>query len=295
MLSILSKVCEKHVAASFMDYLVKTGLLYELQSAFRAGHSTESALISLTDQILFNLDEDKLSGMVFVDFRKAFDVVDHQLLLTKLRLYRVSDPSLSWFESYLSGRQQFVSIDGQRSDSLLIKQGVPQGSVLGPALFLLFVNDIPLHLTNSTVDIYADDTTITASAHFSDLCSMTQRLNSDLDAVQRLASCNKMFINKKKTKSLLVHGKRIPAKLEEDTPLRLDVKIDDFVIEQVSSHKILGVIIDSEMNYESHIDELCKKRSKRIGLLKHISQFLKQRQRESYYNGVQSPPSCMGA
>ena len=71
-----------------------------------------------------------LSGMVFVDFRKAFDVVDHQLLLTKLRLYRVSDPSLSWFESYLSGRQQFVSIDGQRSDSLLIKQGVPQGSVL---------------------------------------------------------------------------------------------------------------------------------------------------------------------
>ena len=78
MLSILSKVCEKHVAVSLMDYLVKTGLLYEFQSAFRAGHSTESALISLTDQILFNLDEDKLFGMVFVDFRKAFDVVDHQ-------------------------------------------------------------------------------------------------------------------------------------------------------------------------------------------------------------------------
>ena len=173
-LSILSKVCEKHVAAFFMDYLVKTGLLYELQSAFRAEHSTECALINLTDHILFNLDEDNLSGMVFVGFRKAFDVVDHQLLLTKLRLYRVSDPSLSWFESYLSGRQQFVSVDGQRSDYLLIKQGVPQGSVLGPTLFSLFVNGIPLHLTDSTVDIYADDTTITANAHFSDLCSMTQ-------------------------------------------------------------------------------------------------------------------------
>ena len=98
-----------------------------------------------------------------------------------------------------------------------------------------------------------------------------------------------MFINKKKTKSLLVHGKRIPAKLEEDTPLRLDVKIDDFVIEQISSHKILGVVIDSLMNYESHIDELCKKLSKRIGLLRHISPFLKQRQRETYYNGVIKP------
>ena len=106
-----------------------------MQSAFRAGHSTESALISLTDKILFNLDEDKLSGMVFEDFRKAFDVVDHKLLLTKLHLYKVSDPSLSWFESYLSGRQQFVTIDGQRSDSLPIRQGVPQGSVLGPVLF----------------------------------------------------------------------------------------------------------------------------------------------------------------
>ena len=146
-LSILSKVCEKHVAASFMDNLVKTGLLYELQSAFRARHSTESALISLTDHILFDLDEDKLSGMVFVYFRKTFDVVCHQSPLTKLRLYRVSDPSLSWFESYLSCRQQFVSIDGQISNSLLIKQGVPQGSVFGPALFLLFVKDIPFTLT----------------------------------------------------------------------------------------------------------------------------------------------------
>ena len=83
-----------------------------------------------------------------------------------------------------------------------------------------------------------------------------------------------------------MHGKRIPAKLDEDTLLSLDVNIDDSVIEQGSSHKILGVVIDSQMNYESHIDELCKKLSKRIGLLKHISPFLKQRQRETYYQGT---------
>ena len=118
---------------------------------------------------------------------------------------------------------------------------------------------------------------------------MTQCLNSDLDAVQRWASSNKMFINKRKTKSLIVHGKRIPAKVDDVTPLRLDVKIDDSVIDQVSSYKILGVVIDSQMNYESHIDELCKKLSKRIGLLKYISPFLRQRQRETYYNGVIKP------
>ena len=137
LLSILSKVCEKHVATSFMDYLVETGLLYELQSVFRAGHSTESALISVTDHILFNLDEEKLSGMVFVDFRKAFYVVDHQLLLTKLCLYRMSDPSLSWFESYLSGRQQFVSIDGQRSLSTYQARGTTRKCLRSHTVFVI--------------------------------------------------------------------------------------------------------------------------------------------------------------
>ena len=98
-----------------------------------------------------------------------------------------------------------------------------------------------------------------------------------------------------KTKPLSVHRRRITAKLNEDTSLRLDVKIDDSVVEQVSSHKILGVVIDSQMNYKSHIDELCKKLSKRIGLLKHISPFLKQRQRETYYNGVIKPTLLYGS
>ena len=130
---------------------------------------------------------------------------------------------------------------GQRSRSLLIKQEVPQGSVLGPALFLLFVNDIPLHLTNSTEDIYADQTTITASAHFSDLCSMTKRLRFDLDAVQRWASSNKMFINKKKTQVSSSARKAYSYKAgwHLPHPLRLEVKIDDsFIGEQVSSDMI---------------------------------------------------------
>lgn len=138
-LSVLSKLLEKHVAASLMDFLSNHHMLYSFQSAFRQGHSTETALIKLTDQLLFNLNNDNISGMVFIDFKKAFDVVDHQLLLDKLQLYRFGNSTLSWFTSYLSNRQQFVSIDGKISDSLLIKQGVPQGSVLGPILFMVFI------------------------------------------------------------------------------------------------------------------------------------------------------------
>jgi hypothetical protein len=119
-LPVFSKLLEKHVAGSFMDYLVKNGLLYDLQSAFRVEHSTESALIKLTDQILFDLDQDKVTGMVSVDFKKAFDLVHHQLLLTKLRLYRLSDYVWSWFQFYITDRHH-----GERSDSLPIKRGTP--------------------------------------------------------------------------------------------------------------------------------------------------------------------------
>ena len=145
-LSVLSKLIEKHVARSLMNYLVQNGLLYHLQSAIREGHSTESALINLTDKILFNLDQDEVTGMVFVDFRKAFDVIDHHVLLKKLELYGVSDVAVSWFKSYLSDRYQFVSVEGKSSECLPLKEGVPQGSVLGPVVFLLFVNDLYLFI-----------------------------------------------------------------------------------------------------------------------------------------------------
>ena len=155
-----------------MKYLRQNRLLYHLQSAFREGHSTETALIKITDQILFNLESDEVTALVFVGFKKAFDVVDHELLLKKLELCRVGDVALSWFGSYLSKRSQFVALERSLSKHMEIKQGVPQGSVLGPVLFLLFVNDLPLHLHNSSADIHADDTTLSLKAHFNDILNL---------------------------------------------------------------------------------------------------------------------------
>ncbi|CAB3999344.1 Hypothetical predicted protein [Paramuricea clavata] len=144
-----------------MSYLVENRLLYHLQSAFREGHSTDSALINLTDKILFNLDHDEVTGMVFVDFRKAFDVIDHKILLKKLELYRVTDVALTWFKSYLCDRYQFVSLE---------------------------------------VNMFADDTTMSACAHYLDISSMNDGLNSDLHALNEWSLQNKMFINARKNK-----------------------------------------------------------------------------------------------
>ena len=122
------------------------------------------ALIRLTDQILTNIDNDELTGLVFIDFRKAFDVIDHELLLNNLSLSGVRPSSVTWFKSYLSERKQFITLGKVKSEQLTVKQGVPQGSILGLVLFVLFINDIPFHVHKLTMDIYADDSTLSSSS-----------------------------------------------------------------------------------------------------------------------------------
>ena len=132
----LSKLIEKHVHDSFMSYLTKHLLLHPNQSGFRQKHSCETALISLTDKWLQALDQGKIIGSVFVDFRKAFDMVDHEILLKKLKIYQCDEKTIRWFTSYLSERTQHVYINNVLSEPETIRYGVPQGSILGPLLFI---------------------------------------------------------------------------------------------------------------------------------------------------------------
>ena len=154
---------EKHVCKHFIAFLTNNDLLYKCQSGFRANHSCEIIFVKTTDEWLEAMDKGLFTGVVMIDLRKAFDVVDHKLLLKKLQVYGLNTTSLKWFQSYLSGRYQNLCVDGKLSEPLGIHSGVPQGSILGPALFLLFINDLHLVLKNN-IGIYADDSTLYASA-----------------------------------------------------------------------------------------------------------------------------------
>ena len=161
MLPILSKLLEKHISDHLCDFLEENALLHRFQSGFRKFHSTETALIRLVvDQLLFDVDRNRASELVFIDYKKAFDLIDHGLLLEKLKAYGVCDNELELLRSYLRGRTQYVCINGCHSSPRTVSAGVPQGSILGPILFLLFINDLPSAAQHSTVDMYADDTTL---------------------------------------------------------------------------------------------------------------------------------------
>ena len=156
-LNVLSKILERAVHLQLSAYLEKRGLLFENQSGFRGGYFTDSCLIGLTDYIKGELAKGNLVGMVLIDLQKAFDTVDHGILRDKLESIGVS--STSWFESYLSDRRQCVDISGSRSEFLTVTCGVPQGSILGPLLFLIYINDMSISLT-CKLSLYADDSAL---------------------------------------------------------------------------------------------------------------------------------------
>ena len=276
-ISTLSKPLEKHINKHLLRHFDTNNLLHPNQSGFRHKHSCHTALISLVDNWLTNINDNKFCGAVFVDFKKAFDVISHELLLRKLKLYNVSANTLKLLTSYLTNRHQCVTINTSISTLKPMDHGVPQGSILGPMLFSVYINDLPL-CVKSTCELFADDTTIHTSN--TDIDSLTKTLQQSTNDLIKWTELNHMSLHPQKTKCMLITSRQKRQNLSHKLP---SICIKNEPIEQITHHKVLGITIDENLNWHHHISYLCKCTSQKVYQLSKIKHFLDPTSRKLFF------------
>ena len=232
--------------------------MHALLFGFHAGEATYMALIVLFEKITEAPDKGESVIGIFLDFFKAFDTVDHGILLAKLHKYGVQDIALLWFQDYLTNRMQYVTYNSIKSEPKMIDCGVPQGSILGPFIFLLYINDLSTVSVPCFSILFADDTNMFITGK--DIQDMCDRLNEDLVKIQEWLCYNKLSLNILKTHHMIFTPRN---KIVND----VHVVINNEKIERVYTTKFLGVQIDAQLNWKRHIGYTCKKLSKCIGIL----------------------------
>jgi len=258
-LNIMSKVFERVVFNQLNTYLVHNKLLFELQSGFREKFSTDTCLIHLHDYIRLECDKGHYTGMVLLDLQKAFDTVNHDILVLKLKALGVDEISLQWFRSYLSDRKQIVQINGDFSDPCNVECGVPQGSILGPLLFLVYINDMEA-VVNCKLMLYADDSALLVSGK--SIPEIEEALSAELKNVQEWLIDNKLSLHLGKTESILFASKRRLSKCGS-----LVVRCGGADIESKTQVTYLGMILDQSLSGEHFVNNIISKTSKKVKFL----------------------------
>ena len=295
LLPAISKVFEKIAFEQLYGYFTKNNLLYKSQYGFRKGHSCELAAMEVTDKIFKYLDNKKLPIALYLDFSKAFDTINHAILMDKLKHYGVTGVALRWFKDYLTNRKQFVQYKDKVSKMSTITTGVPQGSILGPLLFIIYINDIAKITNKFKFTIYADDTTLIepictfAQPNLRNRNKLAQEINNELEKIVNWLALNKLSLNAKKTKFMMFHYKQ--KSINNIVP---KLVINKVAIERVEVFNFLGVTIDQHMTWKPHAQKTAAKIACTIGTMKRLKHFLPQSILRTLYNSLILPHLTYG-
>lgn len=293
-LPTISKVFEKLMHQQINNYFTSHNLLNNKQYGFRDKHSTEFSAIELVDKILHQLDVGNAPLNIYLDLSKAFDTIDHVILLQKLQFYGFTECSIKLIHSYLNNRKQCVEINSIKSEFLTIVKGVPQGSILGPLLFLIYMNDFPKASSHFDFILYADDTTLFTSLNKSDILSQSianekcMVINKELNSINDWLCLNKLLINVQKSKYTLF------SKNCNQNSANLKLKIDENEILHVDTFSFLGITLDKRMSFKTHVMKVWSKISKIIGILNKMKHIIPRYSLLTIYNSLIMPQFTYG-
>ena len=291
LLNVISKLYERVVYNQIYSYFTTNNLFFDSQYGFRTRHSTEDAAIELIDQVhrVFENNPHDHVVSVFLDLSKAFDTIDHSTMLKKLSHYGITGAPLQWFKSYLSDRKQFILYDELESDLLNITVGVPQGSILGLLLFLIYINDA--HKATQVLEFvhFADDTTLFQNIAFFSGGTLTQsqvegRLNVELRKVYDWLCVNKLSLNVSKSRCLVFKNPKYPTVCKP-----FELEINNEKIKCVSEFNFLGIMIDEFLSWNPHTKMVTSKISRTLGVIKRVRRFLPFHALEKIYNALVVP------
>ena len=276
LLPVLAKVFERIIFKNLYNHLISNGLITKNQSGFRPGDSCTNQLLSFVHEIHTAFNKCLEVRSVYLDMSKAFDKVWHEGLIFKLEQNGVEGKLLNLFQNYLTNRKQRVVLNGMESNWGEIKAGVPQGSVLGPLLFLVYINDLEKGI-KSSVKFFADDTSLYSIVH--DPVVSAEELNHDLDLIKNWAHQWKMCFNPDPTKQ----AEEILFSQKLTSPVHPLISFNNNEVKRVSNHKHLGLTLDSKLSFAKHISEKVSTARKGIGIIKHLAPYLPLKSRDQIY------------